>query len=137
MMADKLVVVFAPNRQNREGLARVIPELLSYRGRSDDDRPLTVFPVLSRVDWSDLANTQAAILDAIDTFSELFVEQYGLDEARIADWVNDTMLPYVSGYAFRERLAAGSEEPSHPGSLRAAYGRLANRLLDEVPWRDD
>lgn len=136
LMADKLVAMFAPNTQNLEGLKRTIPQILTYRRTSPDERPLTVFPVPSRFDTLDLGQQQSYLTDFRDMFSEMFREQYGLESVDLREHFGQTMLPYVASYSYGERIVVAPEEPDNPGSLRAAYERLTDRLLRDVPWRE-
>lgn len=136
LMADKLVVLFAPNTQNFEGLKRVIPQILTYRRTSSDERPLTVFPVPSRFDSLDLSQHESYRTDFRDMFAELFKEQYGLESVDLKEHFNQTLLPYVPSYSYGERLVVVPDEPDYPGSLRASYQRLTDRLLLDVPWRE-
>ncbi len=136
ILPDKLVTLFAPNQQNLAGLRRVVPQILSFRRTSSDERPLTIFPVPSRFDAMDLNRHQSYMIDFRDLFCELFKEQYGLESVDLEEHFNETLLPYVPTYSYGERIVVMREEPDYPGSLRAAYTRLANRLQRHVPWRD-
>lgn len=134
LLPDKLVAMFAPNRQNLDGLSALIPRILHYRNSSVDERPLTVFPVPSRFDTMDLREYQAYMNEFRDRFSEIFSREYKLESCDLRAHFSETMLPYVPTYSYGERVVVDVEEPDFPGSLRAAYRRLGERLTRDVPW---
>src|SRR5208337_2594428 len=45
LLPQKLVVVFTPNRQSLTGVEELVREAIAYRRRSDDIRPLLVYPL--------------------------------------------------------------------------------------------
>lgn len=135
VLPDKLVTLFSPNNQGLKGLGRVITQVLSYRRTSSDERPLTVFPVPSRFDGADPGHL-SYLVEFQDMFVELFKVHYGLESVDLRDYLKETLLPFVPHYSSGEPIAVGRQDPDHPGSLRAAYTRLANRLQRHVPWRD-
>ena len=50
LLPEKLVGVFTPNRQSLFGLLDITAKAIDYRKGSDDFRPLSVFPLPSRVE---------------------------------------------------------------------------------------
>lgn len=50
VMPEKLVVVFTPNRQSICGVIDLAKRVISYRSKSDDLRPLMIYPLPSRVE---------------------------------------------------------------------------------------
>src|SRR5260370_23218788 len=52
VMPEKLVLVFAPNHQNIDGVMNVAAKSIGYRRASRDPRGLTLFPVASPLDAS-------------------------------------------------------------------------------------
>ena len=52
LMPQKLVVVFTPNRQSYTGIEELVQRATTYRRQSDDLRPLLVFPLPSRIEFS-------------------------------------------------------------------------------------
>src|SRR5262249_33510797 len=52
LLPDKLVVVFTPNQQSLTGIENLVRKAVAYRKGSPDGRPLTVFPLLSRVEMA-------------------------------------------------------------------------------------
>ncbi len=59
LLPDKLAMVFTPNQQSLDGALQVTERSTNYRRRSSDLRPLSVFPVPSRIEASEpeLRNT--------------------------------------------------------------------------------
>jgi eukaryotic-like serine/threonine-protein kinase len=60
LMPEKLVAVFTPNRQSLEGVIEVVSKAIEYRSKSDDPRPLSVFPLPSRIVTDEHRLLQAA-----------------------------------------------------------------------------
>lgn len=92
LLPDKLVVVFTPNRQSLSGVRELVARALTYRRDSDDLRPLTVYPLPSRIeaslddqrrDWR-MGNVEAGIVGFQPVFEALFRECYGLDRCDLA-----------------------------------------------------
>ena len=61
LMPDRLIAVFTPNRQSIIGVLNLISEALNYRKQSNDLRPLTVFPLPSRIEASERFTYQMAL----------------------------------------------------------------------------
>jgi cellulose biosynthesis protein BcsQ len=136
LLPDKLAVLFAPNDQNLEGLKEIIPSAIRQRRSSPDERPLVVFPVPSRVDTQVFRGLSGLLDDFRLTLAEIFQRAYALQACDLREHFEQVMLPYVPDYSFGEPRVVEKDEPGHPGSLKAAYGRLAERLLLDVPWKD-
>ncbi len=127
-LADVVVVLMAPNRQNIEGAIQISEsfsraELLEQRG----NRPIQVVMVPSRVDVS--------ATDVKKEFEDDFKERangFMPDSLRQLErdfW--DLRIPYVSKYAFRERLSIG-ERDGDP-DLDAAYRAISAHIAWLAP----
>ena len=146
VMPEKLVGVFAPNRQNIEGLVKVIQNAAEHRRSSRDGRGLVIFPLASRIDatvsrlrtawWKGGTLANKKIVGYQQTFEELFIELFDLDEdeCKLHDYFDATQIPHDSDYAYGEAIAArvGTGDKL---SIGAACANLTERLVVvQAPW---
>jgi cellulose biosynthesis protein BcsQ/tetratricopeptide (TPR) repeat protein len=145
VLPETLVGVFAPNRQNIDGLVSMIRGATAYRRDSSDSRPLVMFPVASRIVthktlrsiwWKGgkLGSEDFAGYEKI--FEDLFVELFELDSCDLEDYFNATQVPHDPDYAYGEeidaRTLAGTADKL---SIGAACANLTDRLLAvRAPW---
>jgi hypothetical protein len=87
LLPDALVAVFTPNLQSLAGVLNVVKQAVGYRSQSDDLRPLTVFPLVSRVELSELKLNEAwrfgdsgedEVKGYQPEFERLFEDLYGM-----------------------------------------------------------
>ena len=128
-MADVVVALVAPNRQNLEGSLRMVRSFCRASLMQERmQRPLDVLMVPTRVDMS------SDIKDLFDRqFSPAAAEfvPASLRSSRLRPW--DLRIPYITKYAYMEKLAIGADDGD--SDLQAAYKLLAAHLA----WlaRDD
>jgi nucleoside phosphorylase len=129
ILPEKLVGVFTPNRQSLDGLIEVIERAVEHRRASNDLRPLSIFPLPSRIDlaeqklrthWRDVYQ---------ERFQSLLRSVFDLSECDLTAYLDDVQLPHVSYYAYGE-LVAVREERSEAFSLRRAYENFCRRLVE-------
>ncbi|SEH03916.1 CobQ/CobB/MinD/ParA nucleotide binding domain-containing protein [Nonomuraea solani] len=127
-LADVVVMLVAPNRQNIEGCELIAnalrrPELVA-EGRGG--RELHVLPVPSRVELAES--------DMLDSFMQQFERQLGLhapDQLTFENSLfNDLKVPYVPRFSYVERLAVRDGENPATVELLSAYTRLATALVE-------
>lgn len=127
-MADLVVVLAAPNRQNLEGAVRMAhsfrrPEVMAER----DERRLDLVMVPSRID---VASTDVKIAFERD-FGQQTRTFLPSEFERLKRDFWDLRIPYVAKYAFMEQLAIG--EPDGDPDLQAAYRLIAAHLAWLAP----
>jgi cellulose biosynthesis protein BcsQ len=138
LIPDTLVVAFTPNRQSLTGIIELIQEAARFRKRSDDLRPLAIFPLPSRIEVSEPARGRLWRHDTAigyqPRFEEVFRDTYGLSECRLEEYFSDVAVPHLAPYAYGEEVAA-LIEPSSPSIALKAYEALATRLrTSRNPW---
>ena len=134
LLPEKLVGVFVPNRQNIDGLCEIVKKSISYRGRSDDFRPLAVFPLPSRIENAEQVLKDQWRRDYQREFEDLFRREYQVQEIDLTSYFDKVPLPYVSFYAYGENIAV-LRETTDEISLSAAYQRFCERLIYlDFPW---
>ncbi len=152
LLPDKLVVVFTPNEQSLTGVRELVQKAISYRKESADGRPLTVFPLASRVEmarptlleaWRHgtakgspaVSNSPEIPIGYQPLFEQLFDEIYARSGTRLSDYFNEVMLPHVPDYAYGEPIAVELESGESTISLSGRYAAFTERLVElQAPW---
>ena len=128
-MPERLVTVFTPNYQSLHGVLGVIRQATEYRRASEDYRPLTVFPLPSRVDGErdDLRKQWRAEYQL--RFEVLFHEIYVRKECDLSRYFDSVQLPHKSDFAFGERIAVLEESRGDSLSLSHAFHVFTECLI--------
>lgn len=126
-LADVVVALVAPNRQNIDGSGRMAasftrPEVLAERGQ----RRLDLVMVPSRVDVA--SEIKLAFETDFEARSAPFLHD---DFRQMGRRFWDLRIPYIVKYAFTERLAIG--EPDGDPDLAAAYKAIAAHVAWLAP----
>lgn len=145
LMPDKLVLVFTPNRQSLQGVVELARKATDYRKHSDDLRPLSVFPLPSRVEASipDLRNIwritpdNGEVIGFQPPFEQLLKSVYGLPECNLNRYFDEVQIQQIPDYAFGEQIAVMIEEAADRFSLTTSFRSFTDRLVElEGPWED-
>jgi len=135
LIPEKLVAVFSPNEQNLTGLLEMVRTATEYRRNSDDLRPLPVFPLPSRIDPGEQVDRTSWLLRFENEFEKLITEVYGVADCRLSEYFSEVQLPYVSYFAYDERVAV-TDEPASRTSLRQAYETFTDIMVRlDYPWQ--
>ena len=145
VMPQKLVLVFAPNHQNIDGVLGVAEKSINYRLVSRDPRSLTVFPVASRIDgqnsrlrmtwWLGGEERGEHIRGYQPIFEEFLSKAYRLDRCELGDYFDATQIQHDSSYAYGEAIAAAIDGTNDKLSIGYACEQLTRRLVQlNGPW---
>jgi cellulose biosynthesis protein BcsQ len=154
LLPDKLVVPFTANLQSLSGVEDVVRRAVNYRRQSEDWRPLSVFPLPSRIDisrpmlaeqWrngipgSDVtAEPFAAGVGAIGyqpVFERLFAQLFGVESGKLGRYFDEVVLQHVPDYAYGEPIAVELETTDSRIFLRRSYEAFVDRLTElSGPW---
>lgn len=137
LLADAIVAMFAPNRQNLDGLIDVLERSTTYRRRQENPRDLVIYPVASRFDDADLGQLQNWRGQFRRKFEKLFRQVYGLteEECRLGPYFDEVMLRHVPRYSYGEPTVVDDDSPLYPGSLRGSLEVLSRWILaNRNPW---
>lgn len=136
LLPDSLVAVFTPNLQSVCGALEMTKRAVTYRVESDDLRPLRTFPLVSRVELSELKlNDSWRFGDALQDipgyqpqFERLFEQLYRVESCDLTAYFDQAQVAYVPYYAFGERIAARSEDS---GTVRLSrnFSEMTDVLL--------
>ena len=147
VMPEKLVLVFAPNHQNIDGVVSMARSSIHYRMDSRDARPLTVFPVAARIDasasklrtawWRGGTTRGERVTGYQPIFENLLREMYKLEECDLKTYFDATQVPYDSDYAYGEAIAAAIDGTDDRLGIGYACDQLTWRLVEQVaPWEN-
>jgi len=145
IMPEKLVTVFTPNRQSVLGVAEMIRRAIDYRKRSDDLRPLMIFPLPSRIENSEIelqkkwrfGNSEQGVLGYQAQLESTFIDVYDLPECDLTKYFDEYQLQYVSKYSYGEEISVLSERPEDRLSLARSFESFAERIISSKnPWED-
>jgi len=135
LMAEKLVLVFTPNRQSLSGVLDLATRAVGYRRSSDDFRPLAIFPLPSRIENAELDLKQQWRTRYQEEFEATLARIYELDACSLGAYFDDVVLPHVSYYSYGEEIAVLRESSSDALSLSRAYETFFRRLDEmEFAW---
>lgn len=144
LMPHKLVAVFVPNSQNYLGVQESVQQATDYRRKSEDLRPLLVYPLPTRIESSrdDLraewrfGNPNKDIMGYQPMFEKLFKEIYDINECNLGEYFEEVLVQYSPDYAYGEDIAVILEKIDDRFSLSKSYRVFANWLLESrTPWQ--
>lgn len=133
LMPQILVLVFALNNQNLNGVLDVAKQSLNYRLDSNDFRNLTVLPLPSRIDHQNSKDLQEWIDRYTNRFQELFKEVYLLDECRLVNYFNEAKIPYKPEHAYGEKIPVLSESINNDLFISYHYAQFCKLVTNEIP----
>jgi cellulose biosynthesis protein BcsQ len=148
LLPERLVLVFTPNQQSLTGVLDLARRATSYRHRSDDLRPLLVFPLASRVELSEEelrhewregtsgnGTTGRRLAGYQPMFERLFEDVYDLPDCNLEHYFDEVQIQQVPRFAYGEQIAALEETRSDRLSLTRSYGSFTRALIDSAgPW---
>lgn len=143
LLPEILVVVFTPNLQSLDGVENLVRRATSYRQRSDDLRPLLVYPLPSRIEDSEpikqanwrFGSPSLEINGYQPRFEELLKDVYDLEDCDLTEYFDKVQIQQTPPYAYGEDIAALVERKSERLSLSQAYTIFLQWLNYGVgPW---
>jgi tetratricopeptide (TPR) repeat protein/cellulose biosynthesis protein BcsQ len=146
LLPEKLVVVFTPNRQSLFGLEGPLREITKYRRRSDDVRPLVIFPLPSRIELSEqelredwwLGNPKKGIRGYKPLFQSLFKDVYGLSRCDLGEYFEKVKVQHMPRFSYGEEVSTLIEAEGDRLSLSESYKTFLDWMLNRpVPWGQD
>lgn len=139
ILPEKLVIVFSLNRQNLKGAIEVARRSVAFRERSDDIRPLAIYPLAGRVDSeAETKERERWLREFEDAFEDCFRKIYRDQECRLGDYFKNYLIPYSGYYSYGEKLVLLHEDISRVGGMRRAYEDFSRLLVEsEYPWQPE
>ncbi len=148
LLPELLVVVFTPNQQSLAGGVDRVRAATDYRHRSDDLRPLTVYPLASRVEISEedlrrewrygsdeTVHVNARVAGYQPTFERLFEDVYDLPRCDLDTYFDEIQIQHVPRFSYGERVAVLVESSKDRLSAARSYESFTAALLaGDPPW---
>jgi len=137
-MPDKLVLVFNPNEQSLNGVIQLAQKVAEYRMNYDGTRPLGVYPLPSRVDFSGVAQSKREFWQNSyrSRWERAFQAIYGLPATiSLKNYFEKVYIRHDSNYAFGEDLAVLSTSNGNE-SIQQDYKQLVTHLAFNEIWED-
>ncbi|UFZ06512.1 TIR domain-containing protein [Bradyrhizobium ontarionense] len=143
LLPEILVTVFTPNRQSLAGVINLVREAGRYRARSDDLRPLVIYPLPSRIEASEptlrqqwrMGDASAEIVGFQREFEDVFKQIYDLPSCSLRTYFDDVQIQHVPKYAYGEEIAVLAEGTADRLSLTRSFQRFSAMLAaGQLPW---
>jgi MinD-like ATPase involved in chromosome partitioning or flagellar assembly len=138
LLPDLLVTVFVANEQNLEGTKLIIDRARAVHGRIPRDRnKLIVVPLLGRDESNTEYELSAAWRGRISKELGFVLSDWLPKEVEPPLYFQKVFIPYYSYWSFGENLPVveREEEIGNPTSISAAYGRVADLIVNELDWK--
>jgi cellulose biosynthesis protein BcsQ len=143
LLPEKLVVVFTPNLQSLKGGLELVRRATDYRKESVDLRPLTVFPLVSRVEANEPELRHDWRLGTFEhegyqpEFEKILSEVYG-EKIKLNNYFDELQIQHIPRYAYGEEVAVLIEKTADKFSLRRSYQSFAMKLVQaQAPWEGE
>ncbi len=133
LMPQKLVLVFALNNQNINGVVDVAGQAIDYRFSSNDYRELQVYPLPSRIENSVNPYLQQWIDNYKGKFEKLFTEKYALDQCRLSPYFDRCFIQYYAIHAYGENIPVLTESAGSSNFITYNYNNFLTILKKNLP----
>jgi len=145
LLPQKLVVVFTPNKQSLEGVQSLVARAAAYRrSHEDEQRPLLVYPLPSRIEMGDgtqrsqwrRGDARLGIEGYQPIFEKLLRDCYGMHQLSLDSYFDEVQLQQTRTFAYGEQLAVRIDQ----GGDRFSLTRTFEAFLDWLgggyfPWQ--
>ena len=145
LLPKKLVVVFTPNRQSLEGVDALVTRAIEYRrSHEDEQRPLLVYPLPSRIEMGDGAqraewrrgDVHKGIAGFQPMFERLLRSSYGLPQIALDSYFDEVQLQQTKTFAYGEQLAVRIDQGGDRFSLTRTFEAFLQWLTGGYfPWQ--
>jgi len=147
LLPKKLVVVFTPNRQSLEGVEALVTRATEYRrSHEDEQRPLLVYPLPSRIEMGDgeqraqwrRGDPQKGIFGFQPMFERLLCHSYGLSHLSLDSYFDEVQLQQTKTFAYGEQLAVRLDQGGDRFSLTRTFEAFLYWMTGGFfPWQSN
>ena len=145
LLPNKLVVVFTPNRQSLEGVQALVTRATEYRrSHEEEQRPLLVYPLPSRIEMGDSeqraqwrrGDAHKGIAGFQPMFERLLQDAYGVSCVQLDSYFDEVQLQQTKTFAYGEQLAARIDQGGDRFSLTRTFEAFLQWLTGAYfPWQ--
>ena len=122
LLPTRLVLVFAPNRQNLDGLQDLVARATGYRScHEDEQRQLLVYPLPSRIEPAEVERCEQWRRGEggyQPLFETMLAEAYGLPRLSLEAYFDAVQLPHCAALACGEPLPAPALQQGYHAFMR-------------------
>ncbi len=135
LMPQKLVLVFALNNQNIDGVVDIAEQVIDYRANSTDFRSLDIYPLPSRVENTISPDLAKWIESYTTKFENLFTKKHFLDNCNLTGYFDKCFIPYYPIHAHGENIPAIVEQTTNSSFISYYYSNFLSVILQDIaPW---
>jgi hypothetical protein len=127
VLPDKLVLVFTPNEQSLAGALDVGEQAIRVRGAS-----FPVFPLISRLEDSEMKEKRRWVGRARERFETLFREACGMKTCDLESYFDKVRIHHHGYYGYGERISTEEEKVGVVGSMAQSFGVFTDELCTEA-----
>jgi tetratricopeptide (TPR) repeat protein len=145
LLPHKLVLMFTPGRHSLEGLQALARRATTYRrSHEDEQRPLLIYPLPSRVDSGDSAerspwrrgDAALHIAGYQPGFEALLRDCYGMQQLSLESYFNEVQLQQSRALACGEQVAVRPDQDGDRFSMARTFEALLAWLAPGYfPWQ--
>ncbi|UGQ44895.1 KGGVGR-motif variant AAA ATPase [Massilia endophytica] len=145
LLPTRLVLVFTPGRQSLQGLDSLVQRATTYRrSHEDEQRPLLIYPLPTRIDAGDAAvrslwrrgDPARNIPGYQQQFERSLAEAYGQSRLSLESYFDEVQLQQLGGLAYGEPLPVLSDEESDRFSLTRSFSAFLDWFEGgHCPWQ--
>ncbi|WEF33504.1 tetratricopeptide repeat protein [Pseudoduganella chitinolytica] len=144
LLPTRLVLVFTPNRQHLEGLEALVRRVTAWRrSHEDEQRPLLVYPLPSRIEMDDPAqralwrrgDAQRGIPGYQPLFERLLAQAYGHPRMSLESYFDEVQIQQSRALSAGEHLPACGQDDDRFSVTRAFESFLAWFEGGYYPWQ--
>lgn len=119
LLPRKLVLVFTPNRQSLDGVQALVQRATTYRrSHEDEQRPLMVYPLPSRMEMDDSAqraqwrrgDPSQQIAGYQSGFEQVLRDSYGMQQVSLESYFDEVQLQQTRALAYGEQVAVRQDQ---------------------------
>ena len=133
LMPQILVLVFALNYQNINGVLDVAKQSVNYRFDSNDYRDLKILPLPSRIDNQNSTELEVWIKKYTQAFEDLLKKLYLLDECKLTNYFNIAKIPYKPEHAYGEKIPVLTEITNNDFFISFHYTQFYKLIIEDKP----
>ncbi len=133
LMPSVLVLVFALNQQNIDGVIKVAKQSLEYRFGSHDERNLNIFPLPSRIETANSEKYQEWEDNFKNGFENLFKNVFHLERCELRNYFDIAKIKYDSSNSYGENVPVLVQNLNNSNLISYDYDQFTRILDREIP----
>jgi tetratricopeptide (TPR) repeat protein len=145
LLPRKLVLMFTPGRHSLDGLQELVSRATTYRrSHEDEQRPLLVYPLPSRIDMADCGerlqwrrgDVSQQIPGYQPGFEELIRECYGMQHVSLESYFDEVQLQQTRSLVYGEQVAVRLDQGGDRFSMTRTFEAFLSWLgPGYFPWQ--